>query len=67
MENDARRRSRIGRSRSTSDNGRAGLDLETVREVLIAHMLEEQPLPVDFRSAPATEPKAPPLRLSQSK
>ncbi len=41
----------------------AGLDLETVREVLVTHMLEEQPLPVDFRSAPATEPEAPPLRL----
>ena len=30
----------------------AGLDLENVREVLIAHMLGEQPLPVDFRGHP---------------
>src|SRR6476661_5773408 len=30
----------------------AGLDLENVREVLIAHMLGEQPLPVNFRGSP---------------
>jgi len=36
----------------------AGLDLESVREVLIAHMLREQPLPVGSRVAPAPEPPA---------
>jgi hypothetical protein len=36
-----------------------GLDLETVREVLIAHMLREQPLPVGPRGAPALQPAAP--------
>ena len=41
----------------------AGLDLETVREVLVAHILEEQPLPVGFRSTPPTEPEVPLLRL----
>jgi len=41
----------------------AGLDLESVREVLVAHMLEEQPLPVNFRSAAAIESKDPPLRI----
>ena len=34
----------------------AGLDLESVREVLVAHMLEEQPLPVGSRVTPAPEP-----------
>ena len=41
----------------------AGLDLESVREVLVAHMLGEQPLPVDFRSAPTAEPEAAPVRV----
>jgi heterodisulfide reductase subunit D len=36
----------------------AGLDIETVREVLIAHMLREQPLPIGARVAPASEPAA---------
>ena len=36
----------------------AGLDLESVREVLVAHMLGEQPLPVGARVAPASEPVA---------
>jgi hypothetical protein len=36
----------------------AGLDLESVREVLVAHMLGEQPLPVGARVAPAPEPVA---------
>jgi len=37
----------------------AGLDLETVREVLVAHMLGEQPLPVGPRVAPQPVPAAP--------
>ena len=40
-----------------------GLDLETVREVLVAHMLEEQPLPVGYRGIPVMEPAAPPVRV----
>ncbi len=36
----------------------AGLDLESVREVLVAFMLNEQPLPVGSRLAPAPEPTA---------
>ena len=35
-----------------------GLDIENVREVLITHMLREQPLPVGSRVAPAPEPPA---------
>ena len=35
-----------------------GLDIESVREVLIAHMLREQPLPIGSRVAPTTEPAA---------
>jgi len=42
----------------------AGLDLETVREVLIAHMVGEQPLPVGFRGIPAVDPAAKPLRVT---
>ncbi len=41
----------------------AGLDLETVREVLLANMLAEQPLPIDFRGKPPPEPKATPARV----
>ncbi len=41
----------------------AGLDLETVREVLLANMLAEQPLPIDFRGKPAPESKAAPARV----
>jgi heterodisulfide reductase subunit D len=41
----------------------AGLDLESVREVLIAHMLREQPLPIGSRVAPAPEPAAALLRF----
>jgi heterodisulfide reductase subunit D len=37
----------------------AGLDLDSVREVLIAHMLREQPLPVGPRATPAPVPPAP--------
>ena len=33
-----------------------GLDLESVREVLVAHMLGEQPLPVGHGAAPSLEP-----------
>ena len=41
-----------------------GLDLENVREVLIAHMLGEQPLPVNFRGTPAIEgSEAAPVRV----
>ena len=38
----------------------AGLDLDTVREVLVAHMLREQPLPVGPRKPSAPAPVAPP-------
>ena len=41
----------------------AGLDIESVREVLIAHMLREQPLPIGSRVAPASAPTAAPPRL----
>ena len=41
----------------------AGLDLESVREVLLANMLGEQPLPIDFRGKPPPEPKAAPVRV----
>lgn len=41
----------------------AGLNIESVREVLIAHMLREQPLPIGSRVAPAPEPTAEPLRF----
>ncbi|HEU5462526.1 MAG TPA: (Fe-S)-binding protein [Candidatus Binatia bacterium] len=41
----------------------AGLDLESVREVLLANMLGEQPLPIDFRDKPPPEPKAAPVRV----
>jgi len=40
-----------------------GLDLETVREVLVAHILDEQPLPVGFRGAPAIASEARPVRV----
>jgi hypothetical protein len=40
----------------------AGLDLEQVREVLLFHMLEEQPLPVGFRDKAVSEPETPPAR-----
>ena len=41
----------------------AGLDIESVREVLVATMLGEQPLPLGPRLAPAPEPAPPPLRF----
>jgi len=41
----------------------AGLDLESVREVLLANMLAEQPLPIDFRGKPPPEPEAAPVRV----
>ena len=40
-----------------------GLDLESVREVLVAHMLGEQPLPVGFRGASATAEEKPLPRM----
>src|SRR4029453_17107735 len=44
----------------------AGLDLESVREVLVAHILGEQPLPVGARIAPAPEPVGALPRFSPS-
>jgi hypothetical protein len=41
----------------------AGLDLESVREVLLANMLAEQSLPIDFRGKPPPEPRAAPVRV----
>ena len=41
----------------------AGLDLENVREVLIAHMLGEQPLAVSFRDTPAIDSESAPVRV----
>jgi hypothetical protein len=41
----------------------AGLDLESVREVLVAHMLGEQPLPIDYRGKPAIAPEDAPVRV----
>ena len=41
----------------------AGLDLESVREVLVAHMLGEQPLPIDYRGQPAIAPEDAPVRV----
>ena len=41
----------------------AGLNLESVREVLVAHMLGEQPLPVGYRGTPVIEPEDPPVRV----
>ncbi len=41
----------------------AGLDLESVREVLLANMLGEQPLSIDFRGKPSPEPQAAPVRV----
>jgi hypothetical protein len=41
----------------------AGLDLESVREVLLANMLGEQPLSIDFRGKPPPEPKAALVRV----
>ena len=41
----------------------AGLDLESVREVLLANMLAEQPLPIDFRGKPPPAPKTAPVRV----
>lgn len=38
----------------------AGLNLESVREVLL-NMLSEQPLPIDFRNKPTTEPRTAPV------
>ena len=32
--------------------------MESVREVLVAHMINEQPLPVGFRGAPAAAGEA---------
>lgn len=41
-----------------SQTAAAGFDLESVREVLAFHMLEEQPLPIGSRIAPSAEPKS---------
>jgi Fe-S oxidoreductase len=40
-----------------------GLDLEEVREVLVAHMLEEQPLPVGFRGQVTAQAETTPARV----
>jgi Fe-S oxidoreductase len=40
-----------------------GLHLENVREVLVAHMLGEQPLPVGFRGTPAIAREDAPVRI----
>jgi hypothetical protein len=40
-----------------------GLDMESLREVMAAHMLGEQPLPVGFRGRPPTEPQPAPVRI----
>jgi hypothetical protein len=41
----------------------AGLDLESVREVLVAHILGEQPLPLGNRTAPPEPVTAEPRRF----
>ena len=41
----------------------AGLDLESVREVLVAHLINEQPLPVGFRGTPAVSGETTPVRV----
>jgi hypothetical protein len=61
VENDAGRRPNF--SGSATHAAAAGLDLESVREVLLANMLGEQPLPIDFRGKPPLEPKAAPVRV----
>ena len=40
-----------------------GLDLETVRDVLVAHIINEQPLPVGFRGTPVASSDAAPVRV----
>ena len=40
-----------------------GLDLESVREVLVADMLGKQPLPVGFRDTPSVESENAPVRV----
>jgi hypothetical protein len=45
----------------------AGLELESVREVLLANLLGEQPLPIGFRGKPPPEPQARPCESSQSR
>jgi len=42
-----------------------GLDLETVRDVLVAHMINEQPLPVGFRGATPAAGEAPVRVISE--
>jgi hypothetical protein len=42
-----------------------GLDLESVRDVLVAHMINEQPLPVGFRGAPPAAGEAPVRVISE--
>jgi Fe-S oxidoreductase len=39
-----------------------GLDMESLREVMVAHMLGEQPLPVGFGGPPPTETQLDPVR-----
>ena len=39
------------------------LDLEEVREVLVAHMIEEQPLPIGFRGQVPAQPEITPVRV----
>jgi len=40
-----------------------GLDLESVRDVLVAHMINEQPLPVGFRGTPVASADAASVRV----
>jgi len=42
-----------------------GLDLETVRDVLVGHMINEQPLPVGFRGATPAAGEAPVRVISE--
>jgi hypothetical protein len=44
----------------------AGLDLESVREVLVAQMLCNQPLPIDYRGRPTIKPEDAPARSARS-
>jgi hypothetical protein len=61
VENGAGHRPHFSGSRRACGCCRVGL--ESVREVLLANMLGEQPLPIDFRGKPPLEPKAAPVRV----
>jgi len=61
VENDAGHRpilAEVARMRAA-----AGLDLESVREVLLANMLAEQHLPIRVSRQVAAEPKVAPVRV----